>query len=175
MHGDSSLELLKSWKWDLLSRWLLLWFLSTHARSRGDSFLSGLLLSPWLTNLPLHSTPWLQDGWVKSLSQTAVRGSCHRLTSSAPPFFTELFKIQTRPLVPSRQTRFRAGQSAICHMSSDLQCVGGDCQMGIRQKRGGSYEHSQRNELIFSGDKIPRLTPDPAGDFEKLLASGIHP
>lgn len=46
---------------------------------------------------------------------------------------------------------------------------------GHETKEGGSYEHPLRSELIFSGDKIPRLTPDPAGDFEKLPVSGIHP
>lgn len=73
--------------------------------------------NPW-ANFPLHSTPWLQDGWVKSLSQTAVRGSCHRLTSSAPHFSLSCLKYKPDPLSPvdrlaSEQPRV---QCVRCHL-----------------------------------------------------------
>lgn len=45
----------------------------------------------------------------------------------------------------------------------------GDCQMGMGGGRGDS-ERAEGREFSFLGT-VSRLTPDPAGDFDKLFAS----
>lgn len=61
----------------------------------------------------------------------------------------------------------------MCHVSSDLQRVGVIARWARGRGGRGNTECAQRREFDFGGT-ISRLIPNPAGDFDKLLAPRPH-